>query len=241
MLSLVTFTSPPHECHYLPQEMAQLQYDMVAHATVADYEALMLEGWRRFGHTFFRPVCSKCQACQSLRIRANEFVPSRSMKRVLKLNDGITTLTINKPKATYDKLQLYDKYQAYQHEHVGWSEVESATLSSYADSFVNNPFESEEWCYTINDELVGVGYVDAVASGMSLIYFYYDPDRRDQCLGTFNVLMGIHESRQRGLPYTYLGYFVNGCRSLQYKERFRPSDTYDWHTKTWREYTGQGV
>jgi arginine-tRNA-protein transferase len=31
-------------------------------------------------------------------------------------------------------------------------------------------------------------------------------------------------ARERGLPYVYLGYFVEGCRSLEYKSRFRPNE-----------------
>ncbi len=238
MLSLFTFTSPPHECHYLPLETAQLQYDMVADASQADYEHLMLLGWRRFGHTFFRPVCKPCQACQSLRIRVNEFEPSRSMKRVLKLNEGIVRLEIGKPSVTDAKLALYDRYQGFQSEHVGWGPVEDASESSYIDSFVKHPFESEEWCYYLGTQLIGVGYVDTLSTGNSLIYFFYDPDQRERSLGTLNVLLGVQESQRRGLPYCYLGYFVNGCRSLQYKARYQPSDVFDWNSQTWVPYLG---
>ena len=59
---------------------------------------------------------------------------------------------------------------------------------------------------------------------MSAIYFFYDPDDRHRSLGTFNVLSVIEQARQRGLSQVYLGYYVEGCRSLEYKARFGPSE-----------------
>ena len=34
----------------------------------------------------------------------------------------------------------------------------------------------------------------------------------------------IESARERGLPHVYLGYYVEGCRSLEYKARFRPNE-----------------
>ncbi len=72
--------------------------------------------------------------------------------------------------------------------------------------------------------MIGVGYVDALAEGLSAIYFFYDPDERDRSLGTYNVLSLIRGAAKRNLPHVYLGYYVEGCRSLEYKARFRPNE-----------------
>ena len=55
--------------------------------------------------------------------------------------------------------------------------------------------------------------VDAMAEGLSAIYFYWDPAERHRSLGTFNILAMIESARERGLPHVYLGYYVEGCRS----------------------------
>jgi arginyl-tRNA--protein-N-Asp/Glu arginylyltransferase len=34
----------------------------------------------------------------------------------------------------------------------------------------------------------------------------------------------IAAARERHLPHVYLGYYVEGCRSLEYKARFRPNE-----------------
>jgi len=87
-----------------------------------------------------------------------------------------------------------------------------------------NPFPTEEWSYWVDSKLVGVGYVDALPEGLSAIYYFHEPAEHSRSLGTFNVLKIIEAARQRGLPHVYLGYYVEGCRSLQYKARFRPNE-----------------
>jgi arginine-tRNA-protein transferase len=77
-----------------------------------------------------------------------------------------------------------------------------------------------------------VGYVDALPGALSAIYFYYDPDERRRSLGTFNVLSVLAAAAARGVPYVYLGYYVPGCRSLEYKARFRPYELLEGGT--WR-------
>jgi arginine-tRNA-protein transferase len=39
------------------------------------------------------------------------------------------------------------------------------------------------------------------------------------------VVSIIREAARRKMPHVYLGYFVEGCRSLEYKARFRPNET----------------
>jgi arginine-tRNA-protein transferase len=88
---------------------------------------------------------------------------------------------------------------------------------------VTNPFPTEEWCFFVGRQLVGVGYVDALPGGLSAIYFFYDPELRRRSLGTFNVLCLIRECQERQLPHLYLGYYVAGCESLCYKANFTPN------------------
>lgn len=67
--------------------------------------------------------------------------------------------------------------------------------------------------------------MDALSEGLSAIYFFHDPDHHRRSLGTFHILQMIDAARQRLLPHVYLGYYVEGCRSLEYKARFRPNET----------------
>jgi arginine-tRNA-protein transferase len=233
MHSLAVLTPPPSPCGYLPDRDWQLTYEFVAEMTAAEYGERMVAGWRRFGHSLFRPACPTCRACRSLRVPTDAFRPDRSQRRALAANDGEVALTVGVPAVTRAKLDLYDRFHAFQHEHKGWPDRGPEDPGDYAESFVDNPFAAEEWRYAVGGKLVGVGYVDPVPAGLSAVYFFHDPDHRDRSLGTYNVLCVIREAARRGLPHAYLGYHVAGCRSLEYKARFRPHEVLGedgrWH------------
>jgi len=214
------FVSPPARCEYLPGETARLEYLQVERMTSGEYLELLRRGWRRFGHVVFRPACRSCRQCQSLRVPPASFQPHRTQRRIWKTNAGTVSLAIGAPSPSPDARALYEKFHRYQETAKGWPAPDVHGL----DGFFPNPFPIEEWRYSVNGRLVGIGYVDALSEGLSAIYFFYDPDERHRSLGTFNVLSIIEEARRRGLPWVYLGYYVKGCRSLEYKSRFTPNE-----------------
>jgi leucyl-tRNA---protein transferase len=223
MVPLLTFTSPPHDCGYLPERLASLQYEVVAEATPAEYLTRMKQGWRRFGHQFFRPVCKHCTACRSLRVPVAAFRPDRSQRRAVAANAD-TRLVVGTPEVTAEKLDLYGRFHTFQSDHKGWPDHGPKDALDYAESFTENPFPTEEWCYYRGDRLTGVGYVDHLPGAFSAIYFFYDPAERDRSPGTFNVLSILRRAAELGYPHVYLGYYVEGCGSLEYKGRFRPNE-----------------
>jgi arginine-tRNA-protein transferase len=223
MESLIHYLADPTPCGYLPDQLWQLEYVHVASMSSEEYMKLLLRGWRRFGRVLFRPRCRACTACQSLRVLTKEFRPNRSQRRVRRTNEGAVALEIGEPKVTRVKLNLYDRYHAYQAASKGWPEHPAKDADEYASSFVDHPFPVEEWCYTIGGKLIGVGYVDVLPQGLSAIYFFYDPEERKRSLGIWNVLRVIEEGVRRGLPHAYLGYYIAGCRSMTYKICFGPN------------------
>ena len=63
-----------------------------------------------------------------------------------------------------------------------------------------------------------------MADGLSMVYSFYDPAMADRSLGTFMILDHIERARRLGLPYLYLGYWVEGSKKMDYKARFRPQE-----------------
>jgi arginine-tRNA-protein transferase len=235
MQSLPLYTAPPSRCGYLPDQLWSLQYEYALSLTPQEYLRLMLDNWRRFGRTLFRPACLACSTCRAVRVLARQFRPDRSQRRARRANDGVVRLEIGKPAVSREKLALYDRYHAHQADFREWPRHPPRDAAGYAESYVHHPFPVEEWCYYLDNRLVGVGYVDCLpdeprppgkpdAGGLSAIYFFYDPAERHRSLGTWNVLNLIAEADRRDLPYVYLGYFVEGCRSMEYKERFAPNE-----------------
>jgi arginine-tRNA-protein transferase len=224
MKSLFHFVAPPSQCGYLPSQTWSLEYDLVQSLTPHDYAQLMANGWRRFGRALFRPRCPACQACQPIRVNVEQFRPNRSQRRVRQANEGRLELQIQQPKVSKAKLALYDEYHSFQSEAKGWPRHPAKDAESYSSSFVDNPFHVEEWCYYLGAQLIGVGYVDMLPGAMSGIYFFYDPEQRHRSLGIWNVLCLLDLAAKRRIPHVYLGYYVNGCGSMEYKATFRPCE-----------------
>src|SRR5688572_17667033 len=220
--SSLTYTSPPSACSYLPDRIAQIHYELRPDISGDAYMTQLNEGWRRFGPFLFRPECPSCRMCQSLRVPVTSFRPNASQRRVWKKSDGEVTIRVNSPSSSPEKLELFARFHQHGRDAKGWPGNEPDL-----DLFLANPFPTEEWTYSLGDRLVGVGYVDTLPEGLSAIYFVYDPAEAKRSLGTCNILAMIASAQARNLPYVYLGYYVESCRSLEYKSRFRPNEMFD--------------
>jgi arginine-tRNA-protein transferase len=217
---MASFIAAPSACEYLPDQIWRLRYEVNNRLTPAKYADHLQRGWRRFGAVMFRPECPACRQCQSLRVPVAEFRPSKSQQRAWKTNQPDVALEIGPPAISNAHRALYDRFHRHQSRHRGWRSPEN----DGAELFGDNPFPTEEWRYTTSGRLIGVGYVDRLPQALSAIYFYYDPDERARSLGTYNVLSIIERARTLGVPYAYLGYYVEGCRSLAYKAAFQPNE-----------------
>ncbi|QVL34419.1 arginyltransferase [Telmatocola sphagniphila] len=223
MISLATYLAPLSPCGYLPDRDWQLEYEVVAEMTAEEYEERMKSGWRHFGHWLFHPKCPHCSECVSIRIPVADFQPNRSQRRAWKDNTDIR-LEIGEPQVSQDRIDLHAKYHEFQSDFKGWPFEGAKDRDEYMTSFALNPFPVEEWRYFLGERCIGIGYNDLLEESLSMIYFFYDPEFRDRSLGTFNVLSGIARARELNLPYLYLGYYVQGCASLSYKNNFKPSE-----------------
>jgi arginine-tRNA-protein transferase len=233
METVARYIVPPSPCGYLPEQQWRFEYEHVVALSPEEYLVRLQQGWRRFGTALFRPRCPACTACRSLRVLVERFRPDRSQRRCRRANEKTAELRIGVPSVTRGKLALYDRYHAYQAALKGWPAHPVKDTYAYASSFVDNPLPTQEWCYYLGNRLVGVGYVDDLPSGLSAIYFFYDPEERARALGTWNVLSILEQAAARGIPYVYLGYYVAGCPSMTYKSRFTPNQIFgldaQWH------------
>ncbi len=224
MESALHYISSPSRCSYLPDRDWRFENIYVLEMTSREYGEHLEKGWRRFGRTLFRPRCENCTACQSLRIPVATFRPNRSQKRNASLNAPQIELRVGSPRLTRRKLDLFDRYHAFQSDFKGWHEHSANAPDEYRAHFLDNPITTEEWRYFLDDRLMGVGYVDVMPTALSGIYFFYEPAERQRGLGIWNVLCLIEQARLRGLPHVYLGYFVPGCGTMQYKSTFYPHE-----------------
>jgi len=220
MESAVTFLTTVSQCEYLPDRNWQLRYEVVPDLQPADYMQRLQQGWRRFGYEMFRPECPSCRMCQSLRVPVATFRPNQSQRRAWKRNQGEVTVRVGAPALSRDRLDLWVRFHRHGHETKGWPTTGEGDLGM----MLTNPFRTEEWTYYVGNRLIAVAYVDSLPEALSAIYCYYDPTERTRSLGTFNILSLLASAGERGLPHVYLGYYVAGCRSMEYKRTFRPNE-----------------
>ena len=181
------------------------------------YERLLARGFRRSGRIIYRPRCRNCQECRQIRILTDRFRPTRSMRRVLRVNADIRA-HVEDPVPTDEKFEVFCRYLDHQHD-----DTMSRSYESFVDFLYDSPMETHEISYRLGDRTVGVSVVDRCPGGLSSVYMYFDPYFATRSLGTYSILWEVEYCRTHHLPYYYLGYYVSGSRTMAYKSRFRPN------------------
>ncbi len=214
------------KCSYLDNKQQNLHYTVIDNCTSQHCHELIERGYRRFGKMFFRPICSDCDECKSIKIDVDNFKFSKSMRRVLKKGEKIDSY-IQKPSLTKEHLELFKKYHLFMKDKKGWKYNETSA-NHYYDSFVNGDNEfGYEILYFDDEKLIGVDLVDILDGGISSIYFYYDPDYISYSLGKLSLYNQILIAKNHNLKWIYLGYYVKDCPSLSYKSHYKPYLTLD--------------
>lgn len=217
------YATGEHPCAYLTERRARTLFvDPREPLSPAAYSALVDQGFRRSGEYVYRPGCPHCDACQSLRIPVAEFVPSRRHRRCLAANARLR-IHVVPPTFRDEHFRLYKRY--IEQRHAG-SQMANPTPNQYLE------FLTASWAQTVfyefreDDRLLAVSVVDELSYGLSAVYTFYEPELPKRSLGTLAILWLINETRQLGLRYLYLGYWIAECRQMRYKSDFRPHEVY---------------
>ena len=127
------------------------------------------------------------------------------------------------PTVTATHLQLFNAYHADMHRRKGWP-FRHTEERAYRQQFVLGEWAfAREFLYYEGERLLGVGLADVTATALSSVYFFHDPVWRPQAPGVFSILRQAAYARQQGLRYHYLGYWVPGSPSMDYKAQYRGS------------------
>ncbi|MCG7529846.1 arginyltransferase [Psychrobium sp. MM17-31] len=211
-----------NDCSYLPGESERL---LVVYPNEQInsyiYQQLMERGFRRGGNDAYRPHCEHCRACQSIRINVDDFTPSKSQKRVLNKAKHITSRWVTEPSQDY--FALYSKYISLRHSDGSMYPPQLSALETFTKcNWLNIGFlESYD-----GDKLIGVAVTDILGNGLSAVYTFFDPDYEALSLGKVHILRQIEQSRKLGLQYLYLGFQIDDCKAMNYKQQYRPNERY---------------
>jgi arginine-tRNA-protein transferase len=188
-------------------------------------EALGRIGFRRSQSVAYRPSCIDCGACVSVRVLAAEFEPAATQRKLLRRH-GDLEVTACKPWTTEEQYRLLRRYLAHRHPGGGMAEMDE---SDFADMVEQTPVSTYVIEYrepSVNGRpgrLVGACLTDQQGDGLSMIYSFFDVgEGARKGLGTYIILDHIIRAARGGLPYVYLGYWVDGSPRMAYKASFKP-------------------
>ncbi|MGU3493901.1 arginyltransferase [Xanthobacteraceae bacterium A53D] len=231
------YLTAPSPCPYLPgKEERKVFTHLVGERAATLNDVLTQGGFRRSQSIAYRPACEGCRACVSVRIVVDEFEPTRGFRRTLKENEDLVGV-LRQPSPTSEQYGLFRSYVSARHGSGGMADM---SVLDYAMMVEDTHVQTRLVEYRrrgpdtrINGrgtgDLFAVALTDVLGDGLSMVYSFYNPNVPQRSMGTFLILDHIAKAKEMGLPYVYLGYWVNGSRKMDYKRRFMPQERLSPH------------
>lgn len=210
---------PGRPCNYLPEQVARERAFQTEQLDPATYHELMDRGFRRSGSIFYAMECPRCRLCVPLRVPVATFTPTRSQRRVLRRNADVA-VQVRRPECTPASFAIYRRYLSHQH---GKPEIDEG-IEQFRASLYAQVVDTWEVVYSVGERPVAISLVDVSERSVSAVYHFYEPDQRARSLGVFSVLAEIEWTRQLGVPFYYLGYWIEGCKTMAYKANYGPHE-----------------
>jgi arginine-tRNA-protein transferase len=226
------YLTAPAPCPYLEGRKERKVFTHLVGEKAPEINDMLTQGgFRRSQNIAYRPACEECRACISVRLVVDRFDWSKSFNRIMRNNrDLIGHQTAATP--TSEQFSLFRQYLDSRHTKGGMADM---TAFDYAmmveDTHVNTlliEYRRRGPDTAINGRGTGplkaAALTDVLSNGLSMVYSYYDTDDAARSLGTYMILDHIEHARRLGLPYLYLGYWIEGSRKMSYKARFMPQE-----------------
>ena len=196
------------------------------------YERLSRAGFRRSHNLAYRPACPSCNACVPVRIAATDFEMTKSFRRVMGANADLSADDID-ANATFEQFRLFSSYQRARHE---GGDMSGMAFNDYRSMVEDTPVASRS--VEFRDDkgtLLAVMLMDRMEDSLSAVYSFFGGGQTRRSLGTYMILWMVQRARAFGLPYVYLGYWIDGSNKMAYKARFHPLEALGadgWAVKT---------
>ncbi len=226
------YLTAPSPCPYLHgQEERKVFTHLVGRRAGELNDLLTHGGFRRSQSIAYRPACETCRACISVRVVVDDFKPSRNMRRIAERNADVVG-SLRTPGPSSEQYSVFRAYLDARHRDGGMADM---SVLDYAmmveDSHVTTKVveyrgRGPDTSFTGRGSgpLMSVALTDILSDGLSMVYSFFEPEYADRSLGTMMILDHIARARRMGLPYVYLGYWVEGSRKMDYKGRFLPQE-----------------
>ena len=216
------YTTAPLPCPYVEgRTERKVGTELAGVSAESLHDRLSRGGFRRSHNIAYAPVCPACSACVPIRIRARDFTPSRTQRRIIRRNEDITGAEMP-PRATAEQFQLFQRYQQVRH---GDGDMATMSFYDYRAMVEDTPIETAIIEFRDRAQrLVGACLTDRLGDGLSAVYSFFSTDEDGRSLGTQAILWLIARAKALDLPHVYLGYWVQESRKMAYKVKFYPSE-----------------
>lgn len=207
-------------CPYVAGRTERKVVTDLATPNAADlYETLSRAGFRRSHSLAYRPACPGCSACVPVRIAVENLIWNKTFRRIVNRNADLSVQDMT-AHATMEQYRLFARYQRSRHS---GGEMSSMGFRDYRAMVEDSPIDTRIIEFRDRSEqLVAVMLADRQADALSAVYSLYEPHLEKRSLGTYMVLWMVQRAAQLGLPYVYLGYWIEESPKMAYKARFRP-------------------
>jgi len=207
-------------CPYLPaRRERKIVMEIPARGAEARFALLSRAGFRRSHNFAYRPACTGCTACVPVRVSVDDFAPGTSLRRVERRNADLRA-EHQPARATAEQYALFARYIASRH---GDGEMAGMTFADYRGMVEQTRIDTRITEFRDRDgSLLAACLADWLDDGPSAVYSCFAPEAAGRSLGSYMILWLIAEARAEGLPYAYLGYWIEHSPKMAYKTRFRP-------------------
>ena len=230
------YVTAPQACPYLSGKHERKLFTHLTHDKPRPLvDSLLRGGFRRSQNIAYMPYCEGCQACVSVRVVVDAFKETRSFRRVLARNrDVVATRVAAVP--TSEQYSLFRGYIDQRHGDGGMADMTVLDYAMMVEDSIIDTYLTEYRVAEPGPSLAGktkpapkgplkaIALCDRLSDGISMVYSFYCTDDEERSLGTYMILEQIAEARRLGLPYLYLGYWIEGSRKMAYKRRFGPQE-----------------
>ena len=219
LATLQFYATAPYPCSYLPDRAARSQVATPSHLIDSRvYSELVRLGFRRSGAFTYRPYCDHCRACVPVRVPVQRFLPNRTQRRTLR---NYETMTVVRRDLAYDPAHyaLYLRYQRLRHPGGG---MDQDSREQYQHFLLHSNVSTDLFEFREEGRLRIVSLVDRLVDGLSSVYTFFDPEPARASYGTYSILWQIQRCLDLGLPYLYLGYWIEESAKMAYKATFTP-------------------
>lgn len=211
-------------CSYLPSQQEQLVFLLPEQPLDASlYQQLLQLNFRRSAEQVYTPHCPSCQACQSVRIAPEHFVPSASQRRLLNKASRLGWRYQLDNDTAGDYYPLFADY--IRHKHADGSMFPPAP--EQLEGMLNCSWLAVRLLKQFyQGELVAVTIVDETTDALSAVYTFYQPAVSQFSPGILAILFLLQAAMQRQKKWLYLGYQIDACQKMAYKAAFLPQQRF---------------